>query len=49
MLEGEIFYKPVFLVCSTPMPSLVKILEHGLTAHQIKHRSTHMTDGRMAF
>ena len=31
----KFFCKHVFLICSTPMPSLEKILEHGLTACQM--------------
>ena len=34
--KGEIFCKQAFTLSSTPMPSL-EILEHGLTARQVKH------------
>ena len=33
----KFFANRFFLLCSTSMPSLEKILEHGLTACQIKH------------
>ena len=38
------FANRFFLPCSTPMPSLEKILEHGLTAGQIKHGLTLTSD-----
>ena len=40
----KFFGKQFFLLCSIPMSSLEKILEHGLKARQIRHGLTRKRD-----